>query len=354
MKLKSRRTKVATRVPSRQVNKRNVAQFIRDEVAGIQKRNPTKKHPHKGLLGNIGATIGNAIEPGAGGIVGLKAGEILGNLFGWGDYQATAPVTYGVNSNSLLGFQTPMAAQIPMMHTEDGVTRIRKREYIQDVLTTSTFSTLSFALNPSDVITFPWLSQIAENYEQFKFLGLAFGFRSTTANALGGAGTPGMGSVSLLTQYDVLDLPVINKTQANNALFATSCKPSESMLHPVECDPEQTPSQPLYTGVNEAFVTRDTRLNYLGFTTIATAGASATYTAGELWVSYDVMLYKPMVARGQLPPEPISVQEQYRNGRPARMEEQKQRNDEENDQSPPSEDFERITLRAPPCTPRRM
>jgi hypothetical protein len=248
-------------------------------------------------------------------MVGTEAGKVLGNLFGWGDYEGTAPVGFDINSNSAMGFQTPTAAQIPMMHTENGCCRIKKREYIKDIFMTSIWSTEVFALNPASAKTFPWLSSVASNFEQYKFLGLAFGFRSLTANALGSVGDPSMGSVTLLTQYDVLDTTVATKIAANNALYATSCKPAENMLHPVECDPEQTPSQPLYTGVNEAPMgvdaDRDLRLNYMGFTTVGTNGAPTIYNAGELWVTYDVMLYKPMIDTGQNPPETISVAQTY-------------------------------------------
>jgi len=273
-----------------------------------------KEHKHKGLLSAIGGTLVNAFAPGSGGVIGAAAGDLLGNLFGWGDYAGTAPITYEVNSNSSMGFQTPLAAQIPAMHTENGVTRIRKREYITDINMSEIWEKRIFALNPADPKTFPWLSKVAANYEQYKFLGVAFGFRSLTANALGATGSPAMGSVTILTQYDAYDIAPDDKVEANNAMFATSCKPSENMLHPVECDPEQTPSQPLYTGVNESLETktdfstaRDYRLTYMGFTTVGTQGGPPApvalgYKCGELWVTYDVMLYKPMLPLPQAAP----------------------------------------------------
>jgi hypothetical protein len=311
--------------PIRQAPKRSgptAAQYsqFRETEKLIKKLQKKKKvHKQKGLLSVIGQTVGNAVSPGSGGIVGAAAGDILGNLFGWGDYH-TAPVGYPVNSNSVMGFQTPMAAQIPMMHTEDGICRIRKREYIGDIFMYSTWQTSTYYLNPASETTFPWLSQIARNYEQFKFLGLAFGFRSLTANALASVGDPSMGSVTMLTQYDLYDAIVTSKTQANNMMFATSCKPAENMLHPVECDPEQTPSQPLYTGVNELpstipqpfGETRDYRLTYMGATTIGVQGGpeeAKGYTAGELWVTYDIMLYKPATYTGLSPPT-MSLAEQ--------------------------------------------
>lgn len=273
-------------------------------VAKASPEAKSKSHPHQGLLKTIGGTVGKAFGPEAS-VIGSAAGDLLGSLFGWGDYELVPPVNYPVQNNTVLGLTTPMASQIPLMHGSEGCVRVQKREFIRDVRMTQEFSTLTIVpLNPLDS-SFPWLKNIAVNFEQFKWLGMSFGFRSLTANALGQGGDPSMGSVTIVTQYDALDLAPASKTEANNALFATSCKPSESMLHPVECDPEQTPSQPLYTGANEIASTnpqyaRDPRLSFMGFTTVCTQGApkSATgYIAGELWVTYDIMLYKPY-ARG--------------------------------------------------------
>lgn len=242
----------------------------------------------------------------------------MGTLFGFGDYEDTAPVNYPIHNNSLIGIQTPLASQLPEMHAGQGVCRISKREYIRDIIMTNAVTNSVLPLNPVDPLTFPWLSGIASKFEQYKFLGLAFGFRSLTANALGATGNPSMGSVTFATSYDVLDQVMLTKTEANNALYATSCKPSESMLHPVECDPELTPNQPLYTGINEKpaaaqySVThaRDLRLNYLGFLQVMVQGGPAgiVYNPGELWVTYDVILMKPMIQTGTGPPvESISA-----------------------------------------------
>lgn len=257
-----------------------------------------KSRPQQGLLKAVGGGLGKLLGPEAS-VIGSAAGDLLGSLFGWGDYDMVPPVNYPVQTNSVVGLHTPLASQIPLMHGEEGAVRVQKREYIRDVKMTDVFNVgIIVPLNPLDP-QFPWLSKIAINFEQFKWLGVSFGFRSLTANALGTAGDPAMGSVTLVTQYDALDIAPASKTEANNALYATSCKPSESMLHPVECDPEQTPTLPLYTGANEVpaggtFFSRDPRLNFMGFTSVCTQGGpSGSYLCGELWVTYDIMLYKP-------------------------------------------------------------
>lgn len=263
------------------------------------KKKEKRVHKHEGLLSGIGGTLGGALYGPTGATIGMGAGALLGELFGWGDYESTPPVNYEVNSNSSLGFQTPMASQIPMMHTENGVTRIKRREFCQNIYMTNAFQNLQIPIQPIAPDAFPWLSQIARNYEQYKFLGIVFGFRSLTANSIS-AGSPAMGSITFATSYDVSETLFANKIEASNSLFATSCKPSESMLHPIECDPEQTPTEPLYTGANISSSASwvDFRLNVMGLLQILTEGgpvAASPYLAGELWVTYDVMLFKPQV-----------------------------------------------------------
>lgn len=290
MKTKKTKSKVS-KVMTKRAGIKPVAQPTPAAVA--------KSRPQQGLLKTIGGTVGKLLGPEAS-VIGSAAGDLLGSLFGWGDYDMVPPVNYPIQTNSVLGLSTPMASQIPLMHGAEGVVRIQKREYIRDVKMTDVFNVgIIVPLNPLDAQSFPWLSKIAINFEQFKWLGISFGFRSLTANALGATGSPAMGSITLVTQYDALDIAPASKTEANNSLFATSCKPSESMLHPVECDPEQTPTEPLYTGANEVpaggtFFSRDPRLNFMGFTSVCTQGGpQESYLCGELWVTYDIMLYKP-------------------------------------------------------------
>lgn len=254
----------------------------------------------KGLFSGIGSLLGAGLGGPAGGIVGGAAGSLLGDLFGFGDYEATPPVNFPVVNNTTLGFQTPMAAQIPLMHSGDGTTRLAKREYIGDVTMSQVFSNQYYKINPTSTILFPWLSSVAVNYEQFKFLGLTFAFRSLTANALGIAGSPAMGSVTFATEYDVNALPCNTKSQASSMIFSTSCKPSESMMHPIECDPSLTPTLPLFTGAvsRNLGMTNDERLQSLGYLQVVTQGAPVTGgypSAGELWVTYDILLIKPLI-----------------------------------------------------------
>nr|AQU11772.1 capsid protein [Cruciviridae sp.] len=223
-----------------------------------------------------------------GGYAGSRVGEFLGGaasrLLGLGDYK--------VKRNVLAG-RLPEVTNV----SSGGGTVIRFQEYLGDVITSATagqFLINTYLINAANPNTFPFLSQIAANYEQYEFEGLVFEFRSTSADALNSINTA-LGSVMMATQYDTFDTPFASKTEMLNYEYSTSAKPSCNTLHMVECEPRQT-AQPLYyTLFNSAVPTgADPRLYHLGVFTIGTTGFQGTsVNIGELHVTYQVRLLKP-------------------------------------------------------------
>jgi hypothetical protein len=67
------------------------------------------------------------------------------------------------------------------------------------------------------------------------------------------------------------------------------------MAHPIECDPKENPFAVHY--VRKVAVPGSELLLYdMGKTFIATQGMQGTNTVGDLWVTYEVELKKPMVS----------------------------------------------------------
>ena len=113
-----------------------------------------------------------------GGWLGAHAGEFLGH---WGQ-RAIGLGDYSVRSNVFQG-RLPEVTNL----AGNGGTVIRFQEYLGDVITSATpgaFKIDTYMLNAANAKTFPWLSQIAANYDQFEIQGILFNFRSTSANAL--------------------------------------------------------------------------------------------------------------------------------------------------------------------------
>jgi len=173
---------------------------------------------------------------------------------------------------------------------------VRHREFLTDVSGTVAFAGSDFYLNPGLSATFPWLSSIAKNYEQYRFHGLLFEFKSTSATAVSSTNTA-LGTVVLVTDFDDLDLSYTTKQEMEAAVGCVSTVPSRSVIHPVECAPRQTPIDKLWVRSVEYsdYATVDPRLFDLGRFTIATSGMQAASTIGELWVSYDVEFFKPQL-----------------------------------------------------------
>jgi len=230
-----------------------------------------------------------------GGYLGSKAGEFAGGaiqsglssiLKGFGDYSVRKNVF--------------MSGRLPTVHnaTNTGGTVIRYQEYLQDIYTSSTaglFQQNNIIINAANPLCFPFLSQIAANYEQYEIEGMLFEFRSTSADALNSVNTA-LGTVMMATQYDVNDPLFQSKYDLLNYEFSSSVKPSCSALHMVECDPRQTPVAELYTLWNQQAppANADPRLYNLGRFTIATQGFQGTsVNIGELHVTYQIKLLKP-------------------------------------------------------------
>jgi len=175
----------------------------------------------------------------------------------------------------------------------DGVV-IRHREYLGDVMASTVFSLTSYGLNPGDFTTFPWLSTLAQQFEEYRFRGLVFVYKPTSG-FIGGS-TPSLGTVMLATQYDVLDPPFSSKQIMDSYEYADAVLPTESCMHGVECDRSLTPVPTLYIRHGAAPAGSDPRLFDIGTFSIATIGQQAsTYSVGELWVTYDVEFLKPRI-----------------------------------------------------------
>lgn len=262
----------------------------RARAAPVKKRAPaTRRQQPSGSLGRTLLEEGGSAVGGLFGVpgIGKMAGGALSTVLGLGDYE--------VKENLFLEGRLPKMVNIP----GQGGTVIRFQEYLSDIYTTAniaapdSFNLQSFIINPANPDCFPWLSQLAGNYEQYFIEGMLFEFRSTSANALNSTNTA-LGSVMMATQYDVSDSLFQSKAEMLNYEFSNSTKPSMSAVHMIECAPSQTVLNGLYTLRGGAPAGTDQRLYNLGRFCIATVGfQAANVNIGELHVTYQVRLLKP-------------------------------------------------------------
>lgn len=237
-----------------------------------------------GYISAGGEMLGNLIHPVAG-FLGGKLGHLVEQVTGFGDYKVT--------SNSILkgGLGPPQIVN----SINRGEVIIRHREYIGDIVASQAFNVQSFLINPGLSQTFPWLSQMAGSYEQYKLRGVLFEFNSTSSDALLSTATStALGTVIMSTDYDVADSPPSDKRQMLNSEWSSSSKPSCTFIHPIECKKSLTAQNVLYTRTALAVPAGfDQRLYDFARFNIATEGMQANGgVLGELWVTYEISFMK--------------------------------------------------------------
>jgi len=236
-------------------------------------------------------TVGGVLKGIGNGLLDFGLGKLSkmakNVISGMGDYDIA-----GVNHNSLISKMSPVVPEFDT-NASSGSIRICHREYIQDILSSTTFNNQVFPINVALIQTFPWLSRIGAQFEQYRINGMIFEFKSGSSDALNSTNTA-LGYVIGAVEYNALASPFTDKLSMENAIFASSTKPSLSMITAVECAPGQTSIPLLYTRLGyESLTSSDLRLYDLGTFNIATVGMQQEgVNLGELWVSYDVSLYK--------------------------------------------------------------
>lgn len=171
------------------------------------------------------------------------------------------------------------------------MTTIVHREFITDVLaspTTGLFDVKSYIINPGSTNTFPWLSVIAQNYEQYYIHGLQFYFRS----GAGDNSTTGLqGNVIMAAEYNVNSPAYFNKQVMENSQGAISVKQSNSAEFNLK-----NLDRLLFTRSGSIPAGDSLKFYDHAIFQIATVGfPSANFNAGELWVAYKISFVKPQI-----------------------------------------------------------
>lgn len=174
---------------------------------------------------------------------------------------------------------------------------ITHREFLTDILPTVAFTKQDFSLNPGLISTCPWLSELAQNYEEYEIRGMVFEYRSLAGTSTNVAGTMGLGSVIMATNYNPYNDPFVDKRTMENYDGCTSKRPSDSFIHVIDVKKASTPI-PGLKWVRKGAVPQgaDTRLYDVGKFSIATVGQPSdvlTGNIGELWVAYEIEFFKP-------------------------------------------------------------
>lgn len=256
-----------------------------------------KSESTRNMIADKAGMLADRFIPGSRGSASSLAKLLLNKVSGNGDYT----VGGAPRSNSL--FKQNKAGQmvegnalsIPKMHTSGNSIRISHREYVMDILAPDDgqqFNPLVFTVNPGDSSVFPWLSNIAQLFEQYKFHGLVFEFVSTTSPY---NQSPSMGYVMMAAQYNVLQAPFQSPIELENSTDSIMARPDHCIMYGIEC---QQQSYNYYYVRNNRNVVVDPATYDFVDVTLATKGLPTTYvpgsTIGQLWISFDIELVQPI------------------------------------------------------------
>lgn len=247
----------------------------------------------------VAKTALKSLLVGGGGAVGGHAGTYLGNekwgrnlgrlagarlskILGSGDYDInTCPKT-----NSLVNPKTSGSMQAQF---GDNSISVCHREYFFDVVSTSDFSQKQFTINPGNHLMFPFAAQLAQNYEQYRIVGMVITYVPqvspyTTSSLLG--------KVIMNVTENPFSPQFRNAIGMENSDFALTIRPDKDAIYGVEC------ARP---AVGEYYIRRpDTvvpsgaagSFDFGTFTVgTVTPGIPEGQILGELWVTYH-MIYK--------------------------------------------------------------
>jgi len=164
-------------------------------------------------------------------------------------------------------------------------------EYIVDIAGSVSFAATSFAVNPGQSSTFPWLSKEAILFEKYKILRLEFYYRpQVSAYATNGQ----TGKVMLSFDFDASDAPPASKQQVEDTHPHSDGMPYEEVL--LTIDPKDCSLQDSY------FVrpgglpgSSDIKTYDAGVLTVSTIGTNSSANIGELRVRYAIALQDPVL-----------------------------------------------------------
>lgn len=198
------------------------------------------------------------------------------------------PMTQPIQSRAV--YTAPVAvAQLQQFpnRLQNKSRRLQNSELVSSISGSVAFTANRFVVNPGLPATFPWLSGIAQEWQQYHFHKLCFRYVTRASTAT-------VGSVILSPDYNPIDLSPTTEQQASNTQDAVE----DSVWREINCvlDPRAMfpigPRKQIRAGnVPGDLASYDACRFYV--CTVEEADSSAI---GKLWVDYDVELFVPQTS----------------------------------------------------------
>jgi hypothetical protein len=177
---------------------------------------------------------------------------------------------------------------MPRQSTRNGATRVKHREYVQDIDGSAAYAVQSLSVNPGLPSLFPWLSRLASRYEKYRFHDLKFHYEVADA-------TSGKGTFMCALDYDASDDLPSNKSVFMSYHGAVRSAPWQDVtFHSSRANM----SQQRFVRVGSKPTGTDIKLYDLGNFLLGRKGQVGSDMIGELYVEYDVELFVPTAESG--------------------------------------------------------
>jgi hypothetical protein len=170
----------------------------------------------------------------------------------------------------------------------NGDVEVEHTEFLGDISGSVAFAVNAFAINPGLYTSFPWLYQMAQLYESYRFSKLRFEFRTEAA-------TSSTGSVMGVVDYDPSDPAPTSKVQmATYRGYRRSAPWNNFVQESIAEDLNKRKSYFVRNGAVAA--NQDIQLFDVGNFFLATERQADTTVVGELYVHYKVRFMTPQLS----------------------------------------------------------
>jgi len=227
--------------------------------------------------------------------------------YGRGSYSGAAAGYMGRGAYKSNGLISGSASTMPRMQNindETGSLMVTHRERLMDVFAPSDsgFHQDVFTVSPGIEKTFPWLSQIAANYEEYEMMQCVFEYDGHSLVGINDT-LEVQGSLIMATQMNVKDKAFRDRHEMERFPHASKCAQHGTMAHGVECDPRKIQGDGhRYIRIGGLAKDEDARdFDHAKFTIgqYNTPTELAGKEIGQLFVYYTVKLCKPKISSGR-------------------------------------------------------
>jgi len=228
--------------------------------------------------------------------LGTAAGVlgVASNYIGRGSYKKNGLITGGADT----------MPRMQHINDETGSLMVSHRERLMDVFAPadSGFHQDVFTVSPGIEKTFPWLSQIAANYEEYELMQCVFEYDGHSLVGINDT-LEVQGSLIMATQMNVKDKPFRDRHEMERFPHASKCAQHGSMAHGVECDPRKIQGDGhryiRMGGLTKDEDARDFDHAKFSIGQFNTPVELQSKEIGQLFVYYTVKLMKPKISSGR-------------------------------------------------------